>query len=125
MTAIETLAELAPLFIIFPIVAYIVKMSLNYFTRKHMIEKGLVGDEAAKMFKADSEVSLPSSLKWGLVLTFVGVVIVILQALPSYVSSEIYFGVMLIAAGAAMLIYYGLASMKSKELEKNKKDQNL
>ena len=56
----------------------------------------------------------------GLVLTFVGLVIVILQVLPTYVSSEIYFGVMLIAAGAAMLIYYGLVSMKAKEEEKKK-----
>ncbi|HHI02698.1 MAG: hypothetical protein DRP51_00260 [Candidatus Zixiibacteriota bacterium] len=121
MTALETLAELAPLFVIFPVAAYIIKMSLDYFTRKHMIEKGLIGEEAAKMFRTNSEVFLPSSLKWGLVLTFVGVVIVILQILPVYVSSEVYFGVMLIAAGAAMLIYYGLASMKAKE---NKKNQN-
>lgn len=124
MTALETLAELAPLFIIFPVAAYIIKMSLNYFTRKHLIEKGLVGDEAAKLFKADAEVSLPASLKWGLVLTFVGVVIVILQVLPVYVSSEVYFGVMLIAAGMAMLIYYALASMKAKELKEMKKNQN-
>ena len=118
MTALETLAELAPLFIVFPVIAYIVKMSLDYATRKQMIEKGLVGEEAAKMFKTNAEVFLPSSLKWGLVLTFVGVVIVILQLLPTYVSGEVYFGVMLIAA---MLIYYGLASMKAKE---NKKNQN-
>ena len=119
MTPLETLAEVSPVFVIFPTVAYIVKMSLNYFTRKHMIEKGLVGDEAAKMFKTNAETFLPSSLKWGLVLTFVGVVIVFLQILPTYVSSEIYFGVMLIAAGAAMLIYYGLASMKAKEQKNN------
>ena len=121
MTALETLAELAPLFIVFPVIAYIVKMSLDYATRKQMIEKGLVGEEAAKMFKTNAEVFLPSSLKWGLVLTFVGVVIVILQLLPTYVSCEVYFGVMLIAAGGAMLIYYGLATMKAKE---NKKNQN-
>ncbi len=120
MTPLETLAEVSPVFVIFPVIAYIIKMSLNYFTRKQMIEKGLVGEEAAKMFKTNAETFLPSSLKWGLVLTFVGLVIVILQVLPTYVSSEIYFGVMLIAAGAAMLIYYGLASMKAKEEEKKK-----
>ncbi len=122
MTALETLAELAPLFIIFPVAAYIIKMSLDYFTRKKMIEKGLVGEEAAKMFKTSSEAYLPSSLKWGLVLTFVGVVIVILQILPTYVSGEVYFGVMLIAAGGAMLIYYGLASAKAKEQKKNQNE---
>ena len=123
MTAFETIAEMAPVFIIFPMIAYIVKMSLNYFTRKHMIEKGLVGEEAAKMFKDDSAgTNLPSSLKWGMVLLFVGVVIVILQLLPTYVSSEIYFGVMLIAAGVAMLIYYGLALMKANENKKNKNE---
>ncbi len=120
MSAIETLVEFAPVFVVFPVMAYIIKMALNHSTRKHLIEKGLVGDEAAKLFKTDSETFLPSSLKWGLVLTFVGVVIVILQILPTYVSSEVYFGVMLIAAGAAMLIYYGLASMKAKEEEKKK-----
>ncbi|MCP4704065.1 MAG: hypothetical protein GY865_05605 [candidate division Zixibacteria bacterium] len=123
MTAMETLAELAPVFVIFPVIAYIVKMSLNYATRKKMIEKGLVGEEAAKMFKFDSETFLPSSLKWGLVLTFVGVVIVVLQVLPTYISSEIYFGVMLMAAGVAMLIYYGLASIKAKEMEEKEKNK--
>lgn len=122
MTPLQTIAEMAPVFIIFPMIAYIVKMSLNYFTRKHMIEKGLVGDEAAKMFKTNAEVFLPTSLKWGMVLTFVGIVIVILQVLPVYVSSEIYFGVMLIAAGGAMLIYYALATAKAKELKNNQNE---
>ncbi len=122
MTPLETLAEVSPVFVIFPVIAYIVKMALNYATRKQMIEKGLVGEEAAKMFKTDSEVFLPSSLKWGLVLLFVGVVIVVLQVLPTYVSSEIYFGVMLMAAGVAMLIYYGLALMKEKENKNNKNE---
>lgn len=122
MTPLDRLADVAPVFVIFPVIAYIVKMSLNYATRKQMIEKGLIGDEAAKMFKTNSEAFLPSSFKWGLVLTFVGVVIVILQILPVYVSSEVYFGVMLIAAGGAMLIYYGLASAKAKEQGKNQNE---
>jgi hypothetical protein len=116
----QTLAEVAPVFIIFPVIAYIVKLSLDYFTRKKMIEKGLVGEEAINFFKTDREVFLPSSLKWGMVLTFVGIVIVVLQILPVYISSEIYFGVMLIAAGIAMLIYYAMAVLKGKEKNKNK-----
>ncbi len=122
MTPLETIAEMAPVFIIFPMIAYIVKMSLEYFTRKKMIEKGLVGEEAAKMFKVGSEPSLPSSLKWGMVLLFVGVVIVVLQVLPTYISPEIYFGVMLIAAGVALLIYYGLALMKAGQDKKNQNE---
>ncbi len=123
MTPLDRLADVAPVFVIFPVFAYMLKLLLNYFTRKKMIEKGLVGEEAAKMFKFDSETFLPSSLKWGLVLTFVGVVIVVLQVLPTYVSSEIYFGVMLMAAGVAMLIYYGLASIKAKEMEEKEKNK--
>ena len=122
MTPLNRLADVAPVFVIFPVFAYMLKLSLDYFTRKKMIEKGLVGEEAAKMFNIQSEVSLPSSLKWGMVLTFVGVVIIILQLLPVYVSSEVYFGAMLIAAGGAMLIYYALATIKGKGKNTNQKE---
>ncbi len=116
----NTLAEVAPLFVVFPTIAYIVKMSLDYFTRKKMIEKGLVGPDAINFFKTNAEAFLPSSLKWGMVLTFVGIVIVVLQILPVYISSEVYFGVMLMAAGIAMLIYYGIATIKNREQNKAK-----
>jgi len=120
MNAMEKFMEILPVFIIFPVIAYIVKMSLDYFTRKKMIEKGLVGKEALELFKTNSEIYLPSSLKWGMVLVFVGVVIVILKLLPVFVSTEVAFGAMLIAAGSAMLIYYALATMKSKEKNRSK-----
>ena len=123
MTPLDRLADVAPVFVIFPVFAYMLKMILEYSTRKKMIEKGLMGEDAVKIFQANTAgTNLPSSLKWGLVLLFVGVVIVVLQALPSYVSSEIYFGVMLMAAGVAMLIYYGLALMKEKEKKNNKNE---
>ena len=120
MNAMERFMDILPVFIIFPVIAYIVKMSLDYFTRKKMIEKGLVGKEALELFKTNSEIYLPSSLKWGMVLVFVGVVIVILKLLPVFVSAEVAFGAMLIAAGSAMLIYYALATMKAKDNKQNK-----
>ena len=112
---IDKFFEMLPLFIIFPIVAYIVRISLEYGTRKKMIEKGLVGDEAKNLFRTNIELFLPSSLKWGMVLTFVGLVIIVMKLLPVFISAEVAFGVMLVAAGIAMLAYYFMASSKARE----------
>lgn len=101
--------------IIFPSIVIIFKAFFDYLTRKRLIEKGIVGEEAKQMFQNSIERYVPSSLKWGLVLVLVGATTVVLKAIPGYVEPEIAFGVILISAGAGLLIYYFLASHKARE----------
>jgi hypothetical protein len=115
---LSKLIEIGPVFIIFPTIAYIVKISLEYTTRKRIIDKGLAGDQIKNLIGFSTPTYVPSSLKWGLVLVLVGLSVVIMDMVPD-VSAETALGIMLIAAGAGMLIYYFYASSKAKEEKSN------
>jgi preprotein translocase subunit SecY len=120
------IVEVIPLLIIFPTIFFIVKAALNYSTRKQLIQKGLVNEDIKHLFYANGnsiERYLPSSLKWGLVLVFSGLALVVIKLLPYYIEGEVIFGVMLIAAGAGLLIYYTIANKKAKEAKKERQMQ--
>lgn len=112
------LNEVIPIIIIFPTMYFIIKACLDYGTRKKLIEKGLVGEDIKYLYGNHIERFLPSSLKWGIVLILIGVAAVVLKLLPGYISAEVAFGVMLIAAGVGMLLFYGIASKKAKEAKR-------
>jgi len=118
MDPLSKLIEIAPIFIIFPTIGYIVKISLEYTTRKRIIDKGLAGDQIKNLIGYSTPTNVPTSLKWGLVLVLVGISILIMDLIPD-VSSETALGVMLIAAGAGMLVYYYYASTRVKKEESN------
>jgi len=115
------IVEVIPILIIFPTIFFIVKASLNYCTRKQIIQKGLVNEDIKHLFYANGnsiERYLPSSLKWGLVMVFAGLALVVIKMLPYYIEGEVVLGVMLIAAGAGLLLYYAIASKKAREAKK-------
>ena len=91
---------------------FIIKIILDYFTRKRLIEKGLTDENVKHLYFEKTLTQSASSLKWGLILFLVGLVIIILQILPYYIAGEVYFGAMLIAAGAGLLIYYFIAAVQ-------------
>lgn len=115
MDPLNTLAEVLPIFIIFPVIYLIVKASLEYATRKKLIEKGIVSEDIKHLFPGTGEMYYPSSLKWGIVLLFVGIALVVMRALPYDIAGEIILGVALIAAGVGLLLYYFIATKKAKE----------
>ncbi len=115
--------EVLPLLIIFPTIYLIIKISLNHATRKQLIQKGLVNEDVKHLFYSNGnsiDRYLPSSLKWGLVMVFAGTALVVIKLLPYYIEGEVVFGIMLIAAGAGLLVYYAIANKRAKETEKNK-----
>ena len=120
------IVEVLPLVIIFPTIFLIVKLALNYSTRKQLIQKGLVNEDIKHLFYGNGnsiERYLPSSLKWGLVMVFAGLALVVIKLLPYYIEGEVVFGVMLIAAGTGLLLYYAIANKKAKEARKDKQLQ--
>jgi hypothetical protein len=119
----NSIYEVLPLIIIFPTIFLIVKAALNYSTRKQLIQKGLVNEDIKHLFYQNgnnAERFMPSSLKWGLVLLFVGAAFLIAKLLPYYIERDITFGIMLVAAGAGLLVYYAIASKRAKEAKKEK-----
>lgn len=114
--------DVAPVFVIFPVFAIALKWYLEYRTRKQLIEKGQVDEKVKYLYFSSLEMYAPSSLKWGLVLFLVGAALVIIRALPFYVADETILGVMLIAAGAGLLLYYFIANIM--KMNHNKKHQH-
>ncbi|MFH2036026.1 MAG: DUF6249 domain-containing protein [Candidatus Zixiibacteriota bacterium] len=117
MTPLERFIDMSPVFVIFPVFYLAFKAYLEYKTRLRLVEKDLVDKDVANLFKTMPERHLPNSLKWGLVLTLVGIAAVVIRAFE-YVSAETAFGVMLIAAGVGLLTYYVIGSNKLKEINK-------
>jgi hypothetical protein len=113
--------DVAPVFVIFPVFALMLKWYFEYRTRKQLIEKGLV-DENVKFLQFNKmEQYAPSSLKWGLILLFLGLALIILRILSPYVADEVLIGTMLIAIGLGLLVYYIIADMTRKRLEREGK----
>ncbi len=122
----NSIYEVIPLIIIFPTIFFIIKLALNYSTRKQLIQKGLVNEDIKHLFYLNGtsiDRYLPSSLKWGLVMVFAGLALVIIKLLPYYIEGEVVFGVVLIAAGVGLLVYYVIANKKAKEAKKEKQLQ--
>jgi len=115
MTSLDRFIDMLPVFIIFPIMYLMVKAIMDYYTRKKLIEKGLAGEEVKKYFETVPNHFFSSSLKWGIILTFLGIAMVIMRLADEYIPAETAIGIMLIAAGLGMLLYYFLAGKKTGE----------
>lgn len=125
MTPLDRLVDVAPVFVVFPVMYLMLRVILDHYTRKRLIDKGLVGNEVKIFFQNGSERFLPSSLKWGIVLTFLGVALVIMRLISDYIPAEIGIGVMLVAAGFGLLLYYFLANQRRKEIQERTGDNNI
>ncbi len=100
----------------------IVKIVLDYRLKRKLLERGEIDKNVTSLFCNRSEYFAPTSLKWGMVLIGIGLAVVISQMLPyDYDRGEITFSLMLIFAGAGLLIYYFIANKKMKEYRENQK----
>lgn len=94
----------------------IIKYTTDYLLKKKMIEKGYVTEEEQALFKKQSQqVNSYSSLKWGLVILFGGMALVIVEYIPYAENSPLPFGVFAIFIAVGFLIYYGIVK---KEINK-------
>jgi len=80
--------------------------------RMSIIEKGLKADEYSGLYRtAARQVSTLSSLKWGLIFCLVGIAVLVgLWLRQSYdVEEGVFFGLIALAAGVGLLIFYAIA----------------
>ena len=84
----------------------IIKGITNYRLRRKMIESGLINEEAMELLKEGSKESYYSSLKWGLILFFSGIGLVIINFVDLYYDSTAAYGIVIIAASLGFLVYF-------------------
>ncbi len=103
---------------VFGAIAYIVKVLSDNRTRKHLIEKGLVGENVKYLFPEKQEDKSLSSIKWGMVLIGLGLAIFIGQIVKvnnPEIADEMTIGGMFILSGLALLVYYFIANRMAKK----------
>ncbi len=113
---------LVPL-IIFGSVVAIVKIVHDAKTRNRLIDKGLVDERVRQMFVGQSELSVLSNLKWGMILIGVGVAVLAWEYLDWRLRSEGLLGLILVLAGLGFLIYYPIAQRRLHQIEERQKMQ--
>lgn len=112
-----------PIFVIFIIFGSTALVIYKFLETRHkermaMIEKGVSPADFKGMSLRDFlKINPLSSLKWGLVLMFVGIGVMIATFLDRayYMGDSVYPSSMLIFGGLAFIIFYTIASRKMKQ----------
>lgn len=93
---------------------FFTKVMTDYILKKKMIDKGFVNEDTQAIFKTQSGVSKYSSLKWGLIIFFAGISLVIMEYIPAAPDSPLPYGLFAVSVSLGFLIYYFLLK---KEIE--------
>ena len=94
----------------------ITKTLTDYFLRKKMVEKGLVGEDAVKILSKEmNEVNRYSSLKWGLIILSGGIGLVIIEVFADWNElSSLPLGILSISISIGFLVYYFIVKNSRK-----------
>ncbi len=84
------------------------KTLTDYILKKKMIDKGFVNNDAQAIFKQHTAENKFSSLKWGLIIFFAGVSLIIMEYIPTSPESPLPYGLFAVAVSLGFLIYYVL-----------------
>lgn len=100
--------ELIPI-VMFGLIAWVIKFLSDNKMKRYMLDKGVSAETMQMMFKQPVHEHTPASLKWGLVLTAVG--------LGAFIGlnfadgqDEYVLASMLLCGGLALIVYYVIAA---------------
>lgn len=108
LTAIGVLGTIAAGVILFT------KTITDYSLKKRMVEKGLVGDDASQLLKNHTD-SRFSSLKWGLIILFGGLGLILLESIQYDRYSTLPYGVFAVSVSVGFLLYYFIVKRISQD----------
>lgn len=87
-------------------VYFFVRVMTDYILKKKMIDKGFVNDETQAIFKSHTAEDRFSSLKWGLIIFFGGLSLILMEYIPVASQSPLPYGLFAVSVSAGFLIYY-------------------
>jgi hypothetical protein len=82
------------------------KVMTDFSLKKRMIDKGFVNDDTQAIFKQQVTDNKSSSLKWGLIIFFGGLAMIIMEYIPAGPESPLPYGVFALSVSVGFLIYY-------------------
>lgn len=87
----------------------------DYILKKKMIEKGFVNEDTQAIFKRNTDENKYSSLKWGLIILFAGLSLVVMEYIQYDSQSPLPYGLFAVFVSIGFLIYYFIVK---KEFDK-------
>lgn len=93
---------------------FFTKALTDYILKKKMIEKGYVNEDAQAIFKRHADENKFSALKWGLIILFGGLALIILEFIPTSPESPLPYGLLAFFISLGFLIYYFLVKKEMK-----------
>lgn len=94
---------------------YFTKVMTDYILKKRMIEKGFVNEDTQAIFKQHTNDGRFSSLKWGLIIFFAGLSLIIMEFIPTGPESPLPYGLFTLSVSLGFLIYYYLLKKETNK----------
>lgn len=101
--------------VMFICVVAVIKIVSDNKTKRIIIEKGKIDENARLLFQNMRDKRGTSALKWGLVLVGIGLAVFIGMLVPYHLTREITVAAMFILAGAGLLIFYFITPKVNKD----------
>lgn len=95
-------------------VYFFVKVMTDYILKKKMIEKGFVNDDTQAIFKQHEADNKSTSLKWGLIIFFAGLSLIIMEFVSVRPESPLPYGLFAVSVSLGFLIYYFVTKRDEK-----------
>ncbi|MEX2230822.1 MAG: DUF6249 domain-containing protein [Cyclobacteriaceae bacterium] len=78
----------------------------DYILKKKMIEKGYVNEDTQAIFKKNTDENKYSTLKWGLIILFAGLSLILMEYIHYDSRSPLPYGLFAVFVSLGFLIYY-------------------
>ena len=108
--------ELVPIIAIISVfgsVILFVSTLTNYSLKKKLIDKDMVNPETANLFKKND--SKHGALKWGLIVLFAGIGLIIIDAMGLDGDDPMPYGIVAVCVALGFLIYYGIVKREMED----------
>jgi hypothetical protein len=117
---INDLAPVLILWVIFWGITAVIREASHSKIRQQIVDKGLNNVNVQNLFPPLPFFRIHSSLKWGILLIGVGLVLLVRHLVPIEVSDEATIGAMLVVAGVCLLVFYFIAPKIEPKAEEKK-----
>lgn len=90
---------------------YFTKIMTDYLLKKKMVDKGYVNEDTQAIFKQHvvERDNKFTSLKWGLIIFFGGLSLILMEYIPAGPESPLPYGLFAVSVSLGFLIYYFVA----------------
>ena len=90
------------------------KVMTDYILKKKMIDKGFVNEETQAIFKKQAQENKYAALKWGLIILFGGLALILMEFIPTNPESPLPYGLLAFFISLGFLTYYFLINRENK-----------